>query len=429
MVHAADPTCRVELAIEAMARGEMVVVVDDADRENEADLVAAADAVTPEIVNFMVTHARGLLCVPMERSRIDELRIPDMVVANGDPLGTSFTVSVDLDVVGSTGISAVARAETIRALADGPGADSVTAESFRMPGHIFPLRYTEGGVLTRRGHTEASVDLARLAGRRPAAAICEILAADGTMLTGADVEVFGQEHGLRVLTIAELVEYRRRRDPRRVVDLPRTTPRRTVERVAETVLPTDHGLWRALGYRDLRTGAEHLALVLGEPADGPAPLVRVHSECLTGDVFGSRRCDCGAQLDAACRAIALEGNGIVVYVGGHEGRGIGLVNKLRAYRLQDHGRDTLDANLDLGLPADDRSYEQSADVLADLGVHRLRLLTNNPAKVEALRTAGLEVLGVLPLRAGSTPENAAYLHTKQHRMGHLTGEVLQFGTR
>jgi 3,4-dihydroxy 2-butanone 4-phosphate synthase / GTP cyclohydrolase II len=424
MSFSADPLSSVDLAVAAIAQGGMVIVVDDTDRENEADLVAAADAVTPEIVNFMVTHARGLLCVPIEGPRLDDLRIPNMVTTNGDPHGTSFTVSVDLDVPGSTGISARNRAETIRALAD----PSASAGSFRMPGHIFPLRYAEGGVLARRGHTEASVDLARLAGRQPAAAICEILADDGTMLSGRGVQDFAEEHRLPVVSVAELVEYRRTRDPLRVVDFSAAKRRSSVERVAETVLPTEHGLWRAVGYRDLRTGAEHLALVLGDLTDS-APLVRVHSECLTGDVFGSHRCDCGPQLDAACRMIAKEGRGVVVYVGGHEGRGIGLLNKLRAYRLQDHGRDTLDANLDLGLPADARHYDQSVDILADLGIHRLRLLTNNPDKVAGLRTAGLDVLGVVPLQTRPTPQNTGYLLTKQTRMGHTLGDDRRVGTR
>lgn len=408
----------VEAAIAAVRRGEMVIVVDDAERENEADLVVAAAAVTPEILNFMVTHGRGLVCAPLASHRLDALGLRDMVPEGNDPLGTRFTIAVDLDVPGSTGISAAARAGTIRALAD----PATTATQLRTPGHVFPLRYAEGGVLARRGHTEASVDLARLAGFEPAAAICEILAEDGTMLRGGAVADFAAEHGLPVVSIDQLVNYRRATERLHVVDRA-TKVRSSVRRVVETVLPTEYGTFRAVGYRDQTNGAEHLALVLGDLAALYSPIVRLHSECLTGDVLHSQRCDCGQQLERSFQIIGREGTGVVLYIGGHEGRGIGLLNKLKAYSLQDHGRDTIDANLELGLPDDARRYDQSAAMLADLGVDSVRLLTNNPLKVAALETAGLEVAEVLPLRVPVTLHSAAYLFTKQHRMGHRLGEI------
>jgi 3,4-dihydroxy 2-butanone 4-phosphate synthase/GTP cyclohydrolase II len=408
----------VEAAIAAVARGEMVVVTDDHDRENEADLVVAADAMTLEIMNFMVTNGRGLVCAPMEHRRLEALGLRDMVPEGNDPLGTRFTIAVDLEVPGSTGISAADRSATIRALAD----PATTATQLRTPGHIFPLRYAEGGVLVRRGHTEASVDLARLAGRPPAAAICEILADDGAMLTGSAVREFAEKHGLALVSIAQLVAYRRATEPLRVV-APEQAVRSAVRRVVETTLPTDTGTWRAIGYRDMVTGAEHLALVIGDVLAQKAPLVRLHSECLTGDVLGSRRCDCGQQLEKSFQTIAREGAGVVVYIGGHEGRGIGLLNNLRAYALQDRGRDTVDANLELGLPDDSRTYEQSVVVLQDLGLARVRLLTNNPAKVAALQDAGIEVSEVIPLRIPATLHNAAYLLTKARRMGHRLGDL------
>lgn len=402
------------LAVAALARGEMILVVDDADRENEVDLVLAADAMTPEALTFLVTHGRGLVCSPMTGERLDVLGLPDMVVGGNDPLGTRFTVSVDLDVLGSTGISAVARSATLRALAD----PATTADDLRRPGHIFPLRGAEGGVLARRGHTEASLDLVRLAGRSSAAVICEVLADDGTMLRGEAITAFASRHGLVLVTIAQLVDYLREAEPARpqVIALPEPVVRREVE----TSLPTAQGAWRAIGYSDASSGAEHVALVLGDVQDG-VPLVRIHSECLTGDVLGSQRCDCGDQLDLAARAIADEGAGVLIYVRGHEGRGIGLLNKLRAYALQDRGRDTVDANLELGLPEDARTYEQSGAILLDLGLSRVRLLTNNPLKVRGLEAHGLVVEAAVPLRAPVTAHSAAYLATKALRMGHELG--------
>lgn len=408
----------VEAAIAAIARGELVVVTDDHDRENEADLVVAADAITPRIVNFMVTHGRGLLCAPVPHRRLEALGLRDMVPESNDPLGTRFTIAVDLDVPGTTGISAPDRAATIRALAD----PATTATMLRRPGHVFPLRYADGGVLVRRGHTEASVDLARLAGREPAAAICEILADDGTMLSGAQVREFADRRGLVLVSIEQLVAYRRDTETLRVVSAQQGV-RSTVQRVVETKLPTETGTWRAIGYRDLVTGAEHLALVLGDVRAQQAPLVRLHSECLTGDVLGSQRCDCGQQLERSFQAIGREGAGVVVYIGGHEGRGIGLLNKLRAYALQDGGMDTVDANLELGLPDDSRTYEQSIVMLQDLGVSRVRLMTNNPVKVAALADAGIEVSEVIPLRVPATLHSAAYLATKARRMGHRLGDI------
>jgi 3,4-dihydroxy 2-butanone 4-phosphate synthase/GTP cyclohydrolase II len=405
---------RVRAAIDAVARGEMVLVVDDHDRENEVDLVIAAQAMTATKLNFMVKHGRGLVCAPLEGRRLDVLGLRDMVPEGNDPLGTRFTIAVDLDVPGSTGISADDRAATIRALAD-PG---TRATQLRTPGHIFPLRYAEGGVLVRRGHTEASVDLARLAGLTAAAAICEVLAEDGTMLRGAAIDKFAAQHGLVIVSIDELVDYRRLTEPLRVVEPEIKAARTSTKRIVETVLPTSTGTWRALGYSDSATGAEHLALVFGELDCSLPVMVRLHSECLTGDVLGSQRCDCGQQLDKAFETIARVGSGVVIYIGGHEGRGIGLLNKLRAYALQDSGRDTIDANLDLGLPADARRYDQSAAILADLGISRVRLLTNNPIKVGALEEFGLEVSEVIPLRVQATLHSAAYLQTKQRRLGH-----------
>jgi 3,4-dihydroxy 2-butanone 4-phosphate synthase/GTP cyclohydrolase II len=410
----------VQAAIAAVARGEMVVVTDDPERENEADLVVAADAMTVEFVNFMVTHGRGLVCAPMEHRRLESLGLRDMVPEGNDPLGTRFTIAVDLDVPGSTGISAADRAATIRALAD----PATTATQLRTPGHVFPLRYADGGVLVRRGHTEASVDLARLAGRTPAAVICEILADDGATLTGSAVREFAAKHGLALISIAELVAYRRATEPLRLL-APEQAVRRTVTRIVETLLPTDTGTWRAIGYRDMVTGAEHLALVIGDIGAQEVPLVRLHSECLTGDALGSQRCDCGRQLEKSFQTIARAGAGVVVYIGGHEGRGIGLLNKLRAYALQDRGRDTVEANLELGLPEDSRGYEQSVAILQDLGLSRVRLLTNNPVKISALQDAGIDVSEVIPLRIPATLHSAAYLLTKARRMGHRLGDVAE----
>ena len=397
-------TCDVDEAVATIAAGGIVIVVDEADREDEGDLVMAADAATPERIAFFVNHTSGVLCVPMLGEDLDRLRVPPMVRDNEDPKGTAYTVSVDAARGTTTGISAADRSTTIRVLADpASGPDDVTR-----PGHVFPLRYQPGGVLRRPGHTEAAVDLARLAGRRPAGVIAELVNPDGTMQRLPDLERFAAEHGLPVLTIADLVAHRR-------------ASTALVERVVETVLPTPYGDWRLIGYRSLAEGTESVALVLGEVDGAERVLVRMHSECLTGDVFRSLRCDCGAQLDAAMARIAEEGRGVIVYLRGHEGRGIGLLHKLRAYALQDRGSDTVDANLELGLPADARDYGTGAMILVDLGLSTLRLLTNNPAKRVALSGYGLSIVERVPIEIEPNAANAAYLDAKVVRMGHETG--------
>lgn len=418
----------VERAVADIAAGRPVVVVDDEHRENEGDLVCAADAVTPELIAFMMSECRGLICVPMEGADLDRLDLPQMVQRNTESMTTAFTVSVDATAEHgvTTGISAADRATTIRLLAD---AGSVSAD-FARPGHVFPLRARPGGVLARRGHTEAGVDLARLAGRRPAVVIVEIAAEDGSMLRLPELVPFARKHGLAIISIEDLVAHRRaaageaesgrtEADPADAgARVPAPTVPSEVVHAAETVLPTTYGHFRAHGYRSTADGAEHIALVAGNIGDGEDVLVRVHSECLTGDVFGSQRCDCGPQLQGALASVAAEGRGVVLYLRGHEGRGIGLLSKLRAYALQERGRDTLDANLDLGLPADARDYAVGARILADLGVRSLRLLTNNPEKTAALVRHGLQVTGrePMPVRAGE--HNLRYLRTKRDRMGH-----------
>jgi 3,4-dihydroxy 2-butanone 4-phosphate synthase / GTP cyclohydrolase II len=392
----------VEEAIAAVRTGRMVVLVDSPDRENEGDLLIAAQHVTPEAVNFMAVHGRGLICVSMRPERLAELEIPPMASRNTDPRRTAFHVGVDHAALASTGISASDRAAVIRALADG----SSTAANFTQPGHVFPLAYRAGGVLRRAGHTEGSLDLATAAGCSPAAVICEIAGADGEMARLPELLAFAAEHRLPVVAISDLIAYRRRSE-------------RLVERVSEARLPLDHGDFRVIGYRDLVDGDEHMAAVLGDVRDVPGVLVRMHSECLTGDVFGSRRCDCGRQLDLALRMIAQEGRGVVVYLRGHEGRGIGLVEKIHAYKLQDEGLDTVDANLELGHPIDRRDYGAGMQILADLGVRDLRLLTNNPAKRAGLEGYGLTVLDRIPLVGETRPESQAYLEAKRDRLGHL----------
>jgi 3,4-dihydroxy 2-butanone 4-phosphate synthase/GTP cyclohydrolase II len=396
------PLDEVERAVADIAAGRAVIVVDAASRENEGDIIFAASKATPELLAFTIRYARGLICVPMLGKDLDRLQVPQMTQDNQEHMGTAFTISVDARLGITTGISAADRARTIRTLAD----SATEPYEIVRPGHVFPLRYTEGGVLRRPGHTEAAVDLARLAGLTPAGVVAEIVNDDGTMARLPQLRKFADHHGLALITIAQLIEYRRRAE-------------RMVSRVAETRIPNEHGEWRALGYRNSVDGTEHLALVLGDiTAPAEDVLVRMHSECLTGDVFGSGRCDCGQQLEAAMAAIAAEGRGIVLYLRGHEGRGIGLLSKLRAYQLQDGGVDTVDANLDLGLPVDAREYSTGAQILADLGVESLRLLTNNPAKVQGLSGFGIKVTGRVGLPVEATPDNLRYLIAKRDRLGH-----------
>ncbi|WP_459963376.1 bifunctional 3,4-dihydroxy-2-butanone-4-phosphate synthase/GTP cyclohydrolase II [Nocardia sp. IFM 10818] len=391
-------------AVAAIAGGGMVLVVDDENRENEGDLVLAAEKATRENIAFMVRHTSGVVCVPMAGEDLDRLLLPPMTAVNQDPKGTAYTVSVDAISGVSTGISAADRAHTMRLLAD----PRTTPDQLSRPGHVFPLRAHPRGVLGRDGHTEASVDLARLAGLRPAAVIAEVVNEDGSMARLPELLIMAREHDLPIVSIADLIEYRKSLE-------------HGISRVVETRLPTRFGDFRVLGYADEHSGAEHLALVYGDPA-GADVLARVHSECLTGDAFGSLRCDCGEQLDAAMEAVAAEGNGVIVYLRGQEGRGIGLLNKLRAYELQDDGADTVDANVRLGLPIDARSYTAAAQILADLGVTSVRLLSNNPAKQAGLEAHGIGVLSRIPLQAKPTEHNVHYLRTKRDRMRHqLTG--------
>ena len=393
----------IELALQEIADGGMVVVVDDEDRENEGDLVMAAEHVTTADIAFMVRRTSGVLCVALTGERCDALELPLMVgPQNTEQHRTAFTHTVDLAGATTTGISAADRSATIRGLADA----GLDGSAFNRPGHVFPLRAREGGVLKRAGHTEAAVDLMRLAGVAPAGVICEIVNDDGTMARRPDLFRFAVEHGLPVITIADLIEYRRRNDV-------------LVERTGDARVPTPWGEFRCISYRSLLDGTEHVAFTLGDVADGDELLVRVHSECLTGDIFRSLRCDCGPQLEAAMARVAAAGRGAVVYLRGHEGRGIGLGHKLRAYGLQDAGRDTVDANLDLGVPVDSREYGVGAQILADLGARRLRLLTNNPAKYGGLEGYGLEISAREPLQIPPNPENLVYLRTKQRRLGHL----------
>jgi len=394
-----------------------VVVVDDEDRENEGDLVFAAEAATPELLAFTVRHTSGLVCVPMLGEDLDRLELPLMTADNQDGLRTAYTVTVDARTGITTGISAADRARTIGLLSSA----RTEAGDLNRPGHVLPLRYRPGGVLNRRGHTEASVDLAKLAGMRPAAVIAEVVDDDGGMARLPRLRDFADEHGLRLVSIDQLVSHIEAVGAGTAAPAaPASATARPslVERVVETRIPNSHGEWRAVGYRGTADGAEHMALVLGEPAEEPAPLVRLHSECLTGDAFGSYRCDCGAQLEAAMAAIAAEGRGILVYLRGHEGRGIGLLHKLRAYRLQDSGADTVDANLELGLPADARDFSAGAAILADLGAASVRLLSNNPQKTDGLRAHGIGVVERIPMASAVTADNLRYLETKRDRMGH-----------
>ena len=389
-------------AVAAIGRGEIVVVVDDEDRENEGDLIMAAEAATPEKIAFFVRHTSGVICAPLTGDRLDELDIPLMVRDNTESHRTAFTYSVDLVHGTSTGISAADRAATLVALTD---ASTVPSDLAR-PGHIFPLRYADGGVLKRAGHTEAAVDLARMAGLAPAGVLCEIVNDDGTMARVPDLVEFCATHGLLMISIAQLIRYRRQNE-------------KLVRRVAEARIPTDWGDFTCYVYESLLDGEQHVAMVRGAVQGEEDVLVRVHSECLTGDVFGSLRCDCGVQLDAAMHTIAEEGLGVLVYLRGHEGRGIGLGHKIRAYGLQEQGRDTIDANVELGLPVDSREYGIGAQILNDLGITTMRLMTNNPAKYGGLEGFGLEITGRVPIQSTPNPENIDYLRTKRERMGHL----------
>lgn len=390
----------IDEALAELRAGRPIVVVDDPDRENEGDLILAAEKVTPEAINFMLKHARGLICVPMEGQRLDELEIPLMTEHNTEPLETAFTISVD-DRENHTGISAEERARTVRRLVD----PRARPTDLVRPGHIFPLRAREGGVLARAGHTEAAVDLAKLAGLYPAGVICEIMNEDGTMARLPDLLAFSRQHGLKIITIADLIRYRLKRES-------------LIRRGAAALLPTAYGKFRIIGYESLVDGKTHVALVKGDVAGKENVLVRVHSECLTGDVFGSLRCDCGPQLHAAMKLVEEEGLGVVLYMR-QEGRGIGLLNKIMAYSLQDAGKDTVEANLALGFPPDLRHYGIGAQILADLGLTTIRLITNNPRKVVGLEAYGLKVVDRVPLQVGENEVNRYYLETKRAKLGHL----------
>lgn len=392
---------QIEQALAVIRDGGMVVVVDDEDRENEGDFVMAADAATPETMAFIIKHSSGFVCVPMLGEALDRLKLPPMVRNNEDPKQTAYAVSVDAVEGTTTGISASDRAKTARVLSD----PNATPEDITRPGHVLPLRYVPGGVLRRAGHTEASVDLARLAGRNPSAVICEIVNEDGTMARVPDLEKFCAAHNLLMITIADLIAYRREREE-------------MVERISEAPLPTPYGTWKIVAYRSQADTSETVALVYGDVAGKQNVMVRMHSECLTGDVFRSLRCDCGPQLDLAMAKIADNGSGVIVYLRGHEGRGIGLADKLRAYNLQDAGADTIDANLSLGLPSDARDYGIGASILADLGLTTIRLLTNNPQKRAALDGFGLSIVERIPVEIRPNAANVTYLRTKAERMGH-----------
>jgi 3,4-dihydroxy 2-butanone 4-phosphate synthase / GTP cyclohydrolase II len=395
----------IEEAIEDFRQGKMVVVVDDERRENEGDLVMAAEKVTPQAINFMAKYGGGLVCMPIIRERLVELNVGMMVSENTDTHKTAFTVSIDASGT-KTGISAHERAHTIKKVIDpesGP-------EDFNKPGHVFPLEYKNGGVLVRAGHTEAAVDLAYLAGLYPAGVICEIMNEDGSMARIPELIEYVKNHNLKLITIADLINYRRKHE-------------KLVEKVSQVNLPTKNGLFNAVGYRDKISGEEHLALVMGNVGSGEPVLVRVHSECLTGDVFGSQRCDCGEQLNLALKRISQEGRGILLYMR-QEGRGIGLLNKLKAYHLQDTGMDTVEANEALGFPPDLRDYGIGAEILADLGVKELRLMTNNPKKISGINGFGLKIIERIPIEVHHTDNNYFYLETKRVKFGHMLNEYL-----
>jgi 3,4-dihydroxy 2-butanone 4-phosphate synthase/GTP cyclohydrolase II len=394
-------------AIDALKAGKMVVVIDDQDRENEGDLIMAAQFATPEAIAFFLAHTSGVICVPLLPERLRELDIPLMVANNTESQRTAFTITVDYKHGTSTGISAKDRAATIKALVD----PSTLPGDLARPGHILPLMYRNGGVLKRAGHTEASIDLCNLAGLYPGSVLCEIVSRDKTTMARLpELEEFAKDHNLPIISIADLIRYRRRNE-------------KLVKRVSQATLPTEYGEFKAYAYESLLDSEHHLALAMGEVGDGENILVRVHSECLTGDVFGSKRCDCGPQLELAMQKIAEEQRGIIIYLRGHEGRGIGIAHKLRAYNLQERGRDTVDANLELGFPVDSREYGIGAQILVDLGVKTMRLMTNNPAKYGGLEGFGLSIIERVALESKPTKENLSYLKTKKERMGHILESV------
>jgi 3,4-dihydroxy 2-butanone 4-phosphate synthase/GTP cyclohydrolase II len=400
------PTATIDEAVAAIAAGRMVVVVDDEDRENEGDLIVAAEHATPEVMAFFVRHTSGLICASVTSDRADELDLPLMVSRNTESQRTAFTVTVDYRKGTTTGISATDRSLTARALVH----PDTKPEDLARPGHLHVLRAREGGVLKRAGHTEAAVDLARMAGLSPAGVLCEVVTPDGLgMARLPELEAFAARHDLLLVTIADLIRHRRQRE-------------RLVRRAGSARLPTEYGEFRCVAYQSVLDHETHLAFVMGEPAGQDDVLVRVHSECLTGDVFGSRRCDCGAQLHSALRMIADEGLGAVIYLRGHEGRGIGIAHKLQAYELQDGGLDTVDANVELGLPVDSREYGIGAQILVDLGITTMRLLTNNPAKRGGLEGFGLQIVERVPIHTTPNEENIRYLRTKRDRLGHLLDE-------
>ena len=395
------PLSKIEEAIDDIRNGKMVIVIDDEDRENEGDLTMAAEMVTPEAINFMATYGRGLICVPMLGEQLDRLNLPLMGSKNTASLSTAFTVSVDSLIGTTTGISASDRSDTIKALIS----NDTKPEDLGRPGHIFPLRYVDGGVLKRTGQTEASIDLCRLAGLEEAAVICEIMAEDGNMARMPQLEEFAKQHDVKIVSVEDLIAYRR-------------THERLIERVAEARVPTEYGEFSAVSYSSVVDVQEHVAFVKGDINPGKPALVRVHSECLTGDVFGSKRCDCGYQVQLALQAIEEHGSGVLLYMR-QEGRGIGIHNKLKAYALQDQGYDTVEANVMLGFAPDPRQYGIGAQILADLGVKKMKLLTNNPTKRVGLEGFGLEVVERVPIIAPHTDENIKYMETKRERMGHI----------